>query len=153
MKILLKIYRILTYIFLILLIVGLFLSAYEYFIGKRDVGFDGLSINIIIICLFIIVGYYLLKTKNIFLLKPDEILNKADLTGFKFDKVTGIGNFLVGLAITAFPIYIFLIYPINPLDTKEILRISLLLLVGFYGILKMNYTIRTLKIIFDINKN
>ncbi|MEP2280313.1 hypothetical protein [Maribacter sp.] len=150
---LLKIYRILTYIFLVLLIVALSLSAYEYLIQKRNVELDGLSVNVIIICLFIIVGYYLLKTKNIFLLKPNETLKKVDLVGFKFDKETGIGNFLAGLAITVVPIYIFLIYPIIPLDAKEILRISLLLLVGFYGILKMNYTIHTLKIIFDLNKN
>jgi hypothetical protein len=126
---------------------------YEFFIEKQEYGLDGLLINILIICLFITIRYYLLKTKNIFLLKQNEIFDKKNLVGFKFDKATGIWNFIVGLAITAFPIFVFLKYPINPLDAKEIIRICLLILVGVYGILKINYTIRTLKILYDINRN
>src|SRR5690606_14479901 len=104
MKILLKAYRVLTYLFLALLIVGLCLSVYEYFIEKQEYELDGLLINILIISLFFTIRYYLLKTKNIFFLEPNEIFEKGHLVGFKFDKATGIWNLIVGLAITAFPI-------------------------------------------------
>ena len=153
MKTSLKAYRVLTYLFLGLLIVGLCLSAYEYFIKKQEYGMDGLLINIIIICLFITIRYYLLKTKSIFLLEENEIIENENLVGFKFDKASGIWNFIIGLAITAFPIFIFLKYPINELDVKEIGRICLLLLVGVYGVLKINYTTRTLKMLFDSKNN
>lgn len=152
MKIFLKAYRVLTYLFLALLIVGLCLSIYEYLIEKQEYGLDGLLINIFIICFFFTIRYYLLKTKDIYLLEDNGILEKDNYAGFKFDKATGILNFIIGLAITSFPIFIFLKYPINQLDAKEISRISLLVVIWIYGVLKMNYTTRTLKMLLDIDK-
>ncbi|MEM9076867.1 MAG: hypothetical protein AAGC43_07500 [Bacteroidota bacterium] len=152
MKIFLKAYRVLTYIFLALLIVGLCLSIYEYFIEKQDYGLEGLFINIFIICFLFIIRYFLAKTKDIYLLDHTGILDKSKYAGFKFDKATGILNFIIGLAITSFPIFIFLKYPINQLDAKEISRISILVLIGIYGILKINYTTQTLKMLLDIDK-
>lgn len=153
MKISLKAYRVLTYLFLGLLIVGLCLSVYEYFIAEQEYGMDGLLINIIIIFLFFTIRYYLLKTKNIFLLQLNEIIENENLVGFKFDKATGVWNLIVGLAITAFPVFIFLKYPINLLGFNEIIRICLLLLVGIYGVLKINYSMLTLKMLFNIKNN
>jgi len=130
------------------LAIGLGLSLYEFFVQKKDYGWTDVFVNGAIIYMFFNFYYYLKIAKTNHNINSEGVSEKGSFVIFKFDKLTAISCFLIGLAITALPIFNILKYPINELDAKEI---GLLLLIGAYGILKINHTIRTLKILFGLD--
>ena len=145
MRIILIVYRVLTYIFLGLLVVGLCLSGYEYLYLKHEYGWTGFLVNLSIVFLFMNTYYFLRKTKKIYLLDSESLSGSASHNSFKFDKISGVLNLIIGFSALCLPLYIFYNFPINPIDIEEFLRLSTLTFIGVYGILKVTYTLLTLK--------
>jgi len=146
MKNSLNLYRILTYVFDLALIVGLTLSIYEYFIEKRDYGWEAIPINLLIIYALISSFYFIHKTKTIYKL---ELNNKSENieTEFKFGKLIGITNILIGTSFVLFPIIFLFINPISQFNLVETSRIFLNIFLIVYGILKILYSRKILIII------
>lgn len=148
MKNSLNLYRILTYVFDLALIVGLTLSIYEYFIEKRDYGWEAIPINLLIIYALISSFYFIHKTKTIY---KSELNNKSENIEtelkFRFGKLIGITNILIGTSFVLFPIIFLFINPISEFNLVETSRIFLNMFLIVYGILKILYSRKILIII------
>nr|WP_299215023.1 hypothetical protein [uncultured Allomuricauda sp.] len=144
----LKVYQYLTYLFNAFLIIGLALSLYEYFIDRMDYNWTAIPINLLILYVLVSTLYFVRKTQKAYALSPEDLVKIAPSeTNSRLDKYITVSNLIVGLGLTLFALYILLYYPINPITLEELLRLSTLVAIGVYGILKINYAVRFLKLI------
>ncbi len=144
----LKVYQYLTYLFNAFLIIGLALSLYEYYIDKMDYNWIAIPINLLILYVLISTLYFVRKTQKAYAPSPKDLVKTGlSETNSRLDRYITISNLIVGLGLTFFALYILLYYPINPITLEELLRLSTLVIIGVYGILKINYSIRFLKLI------
>jgi hypothetical protein len=142
----LKVYRYLTYLFVLLLIAGLVLSLYEYFIVEKNYKWEAVPINLLILYVLVSTLYFVRKTQNTYEISNSNLVNNPRLeANYRLDKYFTISNLLVGLGLTIFALYIMLFYPMNAFDLEEFLRFLILLLMGVYGVLKIRYSINYLK--------
>ncbi len=151
----LRLYRILSYLFNLLLIIGIGISVYEFFILDYNYDIITLLVNLIIVTMLTLSVYMIIKTRSI--VKLMDYNNKENTLDqeeeaisfrFKFDKATLILNIIIGCFISILAIYILVSYGIyTPLTLNEILRLTALVFFLFYGILQINYSIKVFKLI------
>lgn len=148
MRILLKLYRISTYIFDLLLIIGLCFSIYEYFIKNMNYNWTNIPVNLFIIYLLVTSSYFVHKTSRFYTLNSSlEIENFKEKVNFKFDKYVGISNSVFGIILLLSSLYALLFYKIGEVSYQRIFRLISLFLFIFYAVLKIFYARRILIII------
>ena len=134
----LKVYRYLTYLFVILLTTGLVLSVYEYFIVEKNYKWEAVPINLLILYVLVSTLYFIRKTQNTYGISNSNLVKNPKLeANYRLDKYFTISNLMVGLGLIMFALYVMLFYPVNAFDLEEILRLLTLILMGIYGVLKI----------------
>lgn len=148
---LLRLYRLLSYLFSLGLLIGLIFSAYEFFIKQTNYELDSLFVNMGITYYLISIVYFIKKTESYYTSDSIDSLNRGNTTHrFKFDLIISVTILLLGVALAIIP-PAFLI--INPPKPSETLRVIVVLLLAIYGILKIIYSFKILKIIRARNAN
>jgi hypothetical protein len=151
LKLLLRLYRPLSYLFSLSLLIGLIFSAYEFFVKQANYELDSLFVNIGITYYLISIIFFIKKTKPFYNSNQADSLNGNSTTyRFKFDVIISITILFLGFVLAIIPpAFLF----INPPNSSETLRVVVVLLLAIYGILKIIYSFRILNIILSRNAN
>lgn len=153
-----KLYQILTIFFNAFLSIGVISSVFEIIEGgysnpELTILFSLIALYIIISTTFFIWNSRKFKSKNHsdFESLDNELIETSFIKNFRFSKIIGYSNILVGILLIGVVLYILIFEPIYSfVIPEELLRFFVLILALFYGFLKIYYSNNILKI---INKN
>ena len=134
------IYKILNYLLLTFFIVGIGLTFYEFITGASEISLYNILFVVLFILLFLLVFIY---TRDAFEIhKNPEKKNENKL----LPAVT-ILNLILGIFICCVFIYALVIHHLKEFSVEEIIRNSLNLSLLVFGILKINHSLKTFRIL------
>ena len=138
------IYKILNYLLLTFFIVGIGLTIYEFITGVSELSLYNILFIVLLILLFILVFIY---TRNAFEIEKNpekKTRNKI------FSVITGM-NLILGIFICCVFIFLLVFRHLKEFNGEEIIRNSLNLFLLIFGILKINHSLKTLRILKNQN--